>query len=658
MSDIDHLSVGPSLVQAGLRDLSLPGKAPRSRKFKEITLGALNQLAIALKEPNESIPEVSGTTAQKRRTYLDYISARLLPRLNEHNDHNDGHLPDNRASSQPTFGSGRPLGGVAGGGGGGAGLAFPTGIARAASVPPRRTQQLLGTAGVVSNAELLSNFVPPLQGETEADYADIIIEVAKELGLVGKGAVTAGGARARLIKYIQKHPRTHVDRDAMWMAVVDQADAQGVQASTPSTLEPWAGDKRVKNISPAFKEVVSKAYTFAAASPDVMETLSQTTIATLHTARSNLEPSLSALVLNEPIHDQLAGKVALVVKLLFRLSVSCVESGLFPISFRSHSSLSSRGKDSVYKAAATARVRSNFDFSTWYSAFYAMASRDQRRQKLADLVPSTQWKSSQFPRSECLWSDLQAFLNHPVPVTSHKNLGNVVSIAIDLTQRGMATEQVATLMDAVFVILAQEVEEVKLGQRTSLPEISPIWSNNTFAAQLQGLYDEGIRAGEISASIQAFMTPNSGGSGGGQGPIATLTRDTGGAGRGGDAGASAGRTDPAAAAPEVSSKFNLTSSELSAEGLLQHSQNGRGMAPVLRAATLLKESVPARVCARHLLFGSCTVTDCSFDHSPTPWPDDKRLRVLRKARDIIVAGQSRDSRGGAKRRRLQLPQSS
>ena len=175
-----------------------------------------------------------------------------------------------------------------------------------ASVPPRRTQQLLGTAGVVSNAELLSNFVPPLQGETEADYADIIIEVAKELGLVGKGAVTAGGARARLIKYIQNHPRTHVDRDAMWMAVVDQADAQGVQASTPSTLEPWAGDKRVKNISPAFKEVVSKAYTFAAASPDVMETLSQTTLSTLHTSRSNLEPSLSALVLNEAIHDQLA----------------------------------------------------------------------------------------------------------------------------------------------------------------------------------------------------------------------------------------------------------------------------------------------------------------------------------------------------------------
>jgi len=531
-------------------------------------------------------------------------------------------------------------------------------------VHPRRTQQLLGTAGGASYDVLLSNFVPPLRGETEADYADTIVEVAKELGLVGK-AVTTGGARARLIKYITEHPLTHVDRDEMWMAVVEQADAKVVQASTPSTLEPWA-DKRVKNIPPAFKEVVSSAYSYAAASTDVMETLSKTTRSTLNTSTSNLEPSLSALVLNQAIHEQLAGKVASVVKLLFRLSVSSVESGLFPISFRSHSAGFSKGKDSVYTLAATARVLSNFDFNTWYSAFYAMASKDPRRQALAALVPSAQWKSSQFPRSASLWSDLQAFLNYPLPVISHKNLGNVVSIAFNLTQRGMATEQVASLMDAVFIILTQEVEEVRLGQRTELPDISPNWHDNTFAAQLQGLYDEGIRAGEITASIQALMTPNGGGYGGGHRAIESLVRDTGGAGRdgdtggagrGGDDGASAGRTDSAAAVPAVSSQYNLTSNELSAEGLLQHSENTRGMAPVLRAASLLKEPVPARACARHLIFGSCTATDCSFDHSPTPWPDDKRLRVLRKARDIIVAGRSKDSRGGPKRKRPRLPQS-
>ena len=45
---------------------------------------------------------------------------------------------------------------------------------------------------------------------------------------------------------------------------------------------------------------------------------------------------------------------------------------------------------------------------------------------------------------------------------SHKNLGSVLSIATDLTQRGMATEQVASLMDATFIILVQKVDEVKL----------------------------------------------------------------------------------------------------------------------------------------------------------------------------------------------------
>ena len=48
MSNIDNLSVGSSLSRAGLRDLSISGKAPRAGKFKQLTLGALNQLAIAL----------------------------------------------------------------------------------------------------------------------------------------------------------------------------------------------------------------------------------------------------------------------------------------------------------------------------------------------------------------------------------------------------------------------------------------------------------------------------------------------------------------------------------------------------------------------------------------------------------------------------------
>ena len=80
--------------------------------------------------------------------------------------------------------------------------------------------------------------MPPLQGETETEYADIIIQVEKELRLFGSGVVTAGGARARLVKYIQKHPLTHVNREEMWMAVIELADAPRMQASIPSTPEP------------------------------------------------------------------------------------------------------------------------------------------------------------------------------------------------------------------------------------------------------------------------------------------------------------------------------------------------------------------------------------------------------------------------------------
>ena len=57
MSNIDNLSAGPSLSRAGLRGLSLPGRAPRSGKFQQLTLGALNQFAIALKEQKMRTPD-------------------------------------------------------------------------------------------------------------------------------------------------------------------------------------------------------------------------------------------------------------------------------------------------------------------------------------------------------------------------------------------------------------------------------------------------------------------------------------------------------------------------------------------------------------------------------------------------------------------------
>ena len=104
------------------------------------------------------------------------------------------------------------------------------------------------------------------------------------------------------------------------------------------------------------------------------------------------------------------------------------------------------------------------------------------------------------------------------------------------------------------------------------------------------------------------------------------------------------------AAPAVSSQYGLVSNELSAEGLLRHSLNSCGLAPVLRAATLLQTPVFRRTFALAICFWQLHTGRLLTTHQHLG-------RTTSKARDIIVAGQSKDSRGGAKRRRLRLPQS-
>ena len=104
------------------------------------------------------------------------------------------------------------------------------------------------------------------------------------------------------------------------------------------------------------------------------------------------------------------------------------------------------------------------------------------------------------------------------------------------------------------------------------------------------------------------------------------------------------------AAPAVSSQYGFVSNELSAEGLLRHSLNSCGLAPVLRAATLLQTPVSGARLRSPYVFGSYTQDVFRPLHQHLG-------RTTSKARDIIVAGQSKDSRGGAKRRRLRLPQS-
>ena len=59
------------------------------------------------------------------------------------------------------------------------------------------------------------------------------------------------------------------------------------------------------------------------------------------------------------------------------------------------------------------------------------------------------------------------------------------------------------------------------------------------------------------------------------------------------------------AAPTVPFQYGLTSYELSAEGLLRHSLNSCGLAPVLRATTLLQTPVFRRTFALAICFWHC-----------------------------------------------------
>ena len=66
----------PHLRKLGSAPFSSP-EAPRlraARKVKELTMGALQEIVATPMENGVSLPEVSGTTAQKRRSRLDYIA--------------------------------------------------------------------------------------------------------------------------------------------------------------------------------------------------------------------------------------------------------------------------------------------------------------------------------------------------------------------------------------------------------------------------------------------------------------------------------------------------------------------------------------------------------------------------------------------------------
>ena len=92
--------------------------------------------------------------------------------------------------------------------------------------------------------------------------------------------------------------------------------------------------------------------------------------------------------------------------------------------------------------------------------------------------------------------------------------------------------------------------------------------------------------------------------------------------------------------PEVSGEYDLTSAELSYSGIIRHKQNSTGLVIILRVMEQIRVEAPRGVCIRSYVFEGCQGAECNYDHDKPPLADEQRLQVLRRARDLILAGKA------------------
>ena len=101
-----------------------------------------------------------------------------------------------------------------------------------------------------------------------------------------------------------------------------------------------------------------------------------------------------------------------------------------------------------------------------------------------------------------------------------------------------------------------------------------------------------------------------------------------------------GRDAISAEVPGVSSKYDLTSSELSFEGIVNHEKNKKGFIVFLKAVTSLDMNLPKNGCIRSCIFGECSMKNCAYSHDTAAFSDTQRLAIRRRARDLVLAGKS------------------
>ena len=90
----------------------------------------------------------------------------------------------------------------------------------------------------------------------------------------------------------------------------------------------------------------------------------------------------------------------------------------------------------------------------------------------------------------------------------------------------------------------------------------------------------------------------------------------------------------------VSEVYDLTSDKLSYSSIVHHKQNKTGLVIIMKVIEELLERAPRCACLRSYVFGGCAVAQCDYDHDNAPLTDEQRLQVLRRARDLILAGKA------------------
>ena len=642
-----------------------------SKKLSELGESPLQAIADAMKAfpahagapaAEADRPDLTGlNTATKKARLMDFIAPRLLTRI----------IANSSSDSSPRIrGAGR--GGGSGGGNvtnSGAGAPRTAALGAAAVAASGGANGVAsGSAGIGSktDAELVEGFAP--RGNLDADqYAEQCHEMLKELRV---HCVTKGAARAKLAAYLRRGNNyvAHTSADAAWTTIARRSASI---IDVTSNAAPTDYSKAVKNLPAALKEVAKVAHGYLDDNPVEEAGLEAATVKDVELKMQSTAPSIRALIMSDTsTQDKIEGKLGRVVRHLFKILSDKIESQLFPSTARSVSTSSAAA--SSFRRAAEDIVHGNLDFSALKQAYMLMGDVNDRIGLLIKDTPLTETNSRLFPRNVAWWPDFKAFLNIFVPTLIPENVGNLIDIAQSLTLHAVPTELVHPFIDQMVYELQVAIEAAKHGRGKGrrVSAVRGDFAGNIFTEQLQAAYDDLKQLGTIERSVSrgvgaavaramataGLSTPtqshgNGGGGGGGGGASGGGSGD--GSGGGSDGGADGGgrgtkRTDLGAVS-DLSSTFTLTSPELSYEGIIQHHDNKIGAGVLLRAMSDARVTIPEKGCVNLHFFGGCTTDGCSYSHSGEACSSEDRLKTLRRARDLILAGHAK--KGGGKRRR-------